>query len=387
MSNKKILTTHVGSLIRPPALKEFIAKKQGGLPYDQRAYETTLRDSVAEVVAQQVRTGIDIPSDGEFGKGISWSQYVLDRLSGFTRRPAKPGEHGFARGADRARFAEFYKELDAAEGPPAAVGATAGIAACTGPVKYTGQAELQRDIDNFKAALQRAGGNQGFLPVAAPASVVPDRINEHYKSDEDLLVAIAEAMRTEYRAIVDAGLFVQLDDARLAVTYDRMVPPKTFDEYHRWVGRQVELINHSLEGIPQERVRYHVCWGSWPGPHTTDVPLKSIVADILKVKAGTYLIEGANPRHEHEWQLWKEIDFPKDRILGLGVISHATNVVEHPELVAERLARVARILGPERVIASTDCGFAQGPFHRRVHPTVMWAKLESLVEGARIASR
>jgi 5-methyltetrahydropteroyltriglutamate--homocysteine methyltransferase len=387
MSDKKILTTHVGSLIRPPALKEFIAKKQGGLPYDQRAYETTLRDSVAEVVAQQVRTGIDIPSDGEFGKGISWSQYVLDRLSGFTRRPAKPGEHGFARGADRARFAEFYKELDAAEGPPAAVGATAGIAACTGPVKYTGQAELQRDIDNFKAALQRAGGNQGFLPVAAPASVVPDRINEHYKSDEDLLVAIAEAMRTEYRAIVDAGLFVQLDDARLAVTYDRMVPPKTFDEYHRWVGRQVELINHSLEGIPQERVRYHVCWGSWPGPHTTDVPLKSIVADILKVKAGTYLIEGANPRHEHEWQLWKEIDFPKDRILGLGVISHATNVVEHPELVAERLARVARILGPERVIASTDCGFAQGPFHRRVHPTVMWAKLESLVEGARIASR
>jgi 5-methyltetrahydropteroyltriglutamate--homocysteine methyltransferase len=384
---RKILTTHVGSLIRPPALKEFIAKKQGGLPYDQRAYETTLRDSVAEVVAQQVRTGIDIPSDGEFGKGISWSQYVLDRLSGFTRRPAKPGEHGFARGADRARFAEFYKELDAAEGPPAAVGATAGIAACTGPVKYTGQAELQRDIDNFKAALQRAGGNQGFLPVAAPASVVPDRINEHYKSDEDLLVAIAEAMRTEYRAIVDAGLFVQLDDARLAVTYDRMVPPKTFDEYHRWVGRQVELINHSLEGIPQERVRYHVCWGSWPGPHTTDVPLKSIVADILKVKAGTYLIEGANPRHEHEWQLWKEIDFPKDRILGLGVISHATNVVEHPELVAERLARVARILGAERVIASTDCGFAQGPFHRRVHPTVMWAKLESLVEGARIASR
>jgi 5-methyltetrahydropteroyltriglutamate--homocysteine methyltransferase len=387
MSDKKILTTHVGSLIRPPALKEFIAKKQGGLPYDQRAYETTLRDSVAEVVAQQVRTGIDIPSDGEFGKGISWSQYVLDRLSGFTRRPAKPGEHGFARGADRARFAEFYKELDAAEGPPAAVGATAGIAACTGPVKYTGQAELQRDIDNFKAALQRAGGNRGFLPVAAPASVVPDRINEHYKSDEDLLVAIAEAMRTEYRAIVDAGLFVQLDDARLAVTYDRMVPPKTFDEYHRWVGRQVELINHSLEGIPQERVRYHVCWGSWPGPHTTDVPLKSIVADILKVKAGTYLIEGANPRHEHEWQLWKEIDFPKDRILGLGVISHATNVVEHPELVAERLARVARILGAERVIASTDCGFAQGPFHRRVHPTVMWAKLESLVEGARIASR
>jgi 5-methyltetrahydropteroyltriglutamate--homocysteine methyltransferase len=383
---KKILTTHVGSLIRPPALKEFIAKKQGGLPYDKQAYEQTLRDSVAEVVAQQVSTGIDIPSDGEFGKGISWSQYVLDRLSGFTRRPAKPGEHAFARGADRARFAEFYKELDAADGPPAAVGAAAGIAACTGPVKYTGQAELQRDIDNFKAALASAGGTQGFLPVAAPASVIPDRVNEHYKSDEDLLVAIAEAMRTEYRAIVDAGLFVQLDDARLAVTYDRMVPPKGFDEYHRWVGRQVELINHSLAGIPEERVRYHVCWGSWPGPHTTDVPLKSIVADILKVRAGTYLIEGANPRHEHEWQLWREVKLPSGRKLAPGVISHATNVVEHPELVAERVGRLARLVGAENVLASTDCGFAQGPFHRRVHPTVMWAKFESLVEGARLAS-
>ena len=384
---KRIQTTHVGSLIRPPELREFIARKQNGLPFDKSLYEKTLRDTVAAVVKRQVEAGIDIPSDGEFGKSISWSQYALERLSGFERRPARPGEHGFARGADRARFAEFYKELDAADGPPAQVGASAGIAVCTGPVKYTGQGELQRDIDNFKAALAKAGAKQGFLPVAAPASVIPDRVNEHYKSEEDLLVAIAEAMRTEYRAIVDAGLFVQLDDARLAVTYDRMVPPKSFDEYHRWVGRQVELINHSLEGIPEERVRYHVCWGSWPGPHTTDVPLKSIVADILKVKAGTYLIEGANPRHEHEWSLWKEIDFPNNRILGLGVISHATNVVEHPELVAERLARVARILGPERVVASTDCGFAQGPFHRRVHPTIMWAKLEALVEGARIASR
>ena len=267
-------------------------------------------------------------------------------MSGFTRRPAKPGEHGFARGADRARFADFYKELDAADGPPAAVGASAGVAVCTGPVKYTGQAELQRDIDNFKAALSKAGAKQGFLPVAAPASVIPDRVNEHYKSEEDLLVAIAEAMRTEYRAIVDAGLYVQLDDARLAVTYDRMVPPKSFGEYKSWVARQVELINHALEGIPEDRVRYHVCWGSWPGPHTTDVPLKSIVDEILKVKAGLYLIEGANPRHEHEWQVWKEIDFPENKILGSGVITHATNIVEHPELVAERVARLAKILGP-----------------------------------------
>jgi 5-methyltetrahydropteroyltriglutamate--homocysteine methyltransferase len=383
--DKKILTTHVGSLIRPPELLPFIRAKQDGLPFDNSLYQKTLTESVAAVVKRQVEAGIDIPSDGEFGKGISWSQYVLDRMSGFTRRPAKPGEHGFARGADRARFADFYKELDAADGPPAAVGASAGVAACTGPVKYTGQAELQRDIDNFKAALAKAGARQGFLPVAAPASVIPDRVNEHYKSEEDLLVAIAQAMRTEYKAIVDAGLYVQLDDARLAVTYDRMVPPKSFGEYKSWVARQVELINHALEGIPEDRVRYHVCWGSWPGPHTTDVPLKSIVDEILKVKAGLYLIEGANPRHEHEWQVWKDVKLPAGRKLGAGVISHATNVVEHPELVAERVGRLVKILGPESVMASTDCGFAQGPFHRRVHPTVMWAKLESLAEGARLA--
>jgi 5-methyltetrahydropteroyltriglutamate--homocysteine methyltransferase len=385
MPNKKIPTTHVGSLIRPPELLPFIRAKQNKEPYDQQAYAKALRDSVAAVVKRQVEAGVDIPSDGEFGKGISWSQYVLERMSGFIRRPAKAGEHGFARGADRARFADFYQELDAADGPPAAVNASAGIAVCTAAVKYTGQAELQRDIDNFKAALQAAGAQHGFLPVAAPASVIPDRVNEHYKSEEDLLVAIAEAMRTEYKAIVDAGLYVQLDDARLAVTYDRMVPPASFGEYKSWVARQVELINHALEGIPEDRVRYHVCWGSWPGPHTTDVPLKGIVDEILKVRAGAYLIEGANPRHEHEWQVWKDARLPSGRKLGLGVISHSTNVVEHPELVAERLSRVARLVGPENVLASTDCGFAQGPFHRRVHPTVMWAKLEALAEGARLA--
>jgi 5-methyltetrahydropteroyltriglutamate--homocysteine methyltransferase len=381
----KILTTHVGSLIRPPELLPFIRAKQNKEPYDEAAYRKTLKDSVAAVVKRQVAAGVDVPSDGEFGKGISWSQYVLDRMSGFTRRPAKAGEHGFARGADRARFADFYKELDAADGPPASVNASAGIAVCNGPVKYTGQAELQRDIDNFKAALAAAGAKHGFLPVAAPASVIPDRVNEHYKTDEDLLVAIASAMRTEYKAIVDAGLYVQLDDARLAVTYDRMVPPSSFAEYKSWVARQVELINHALEGIPEDRVRYHVCWGSWPGPHTTDVPLAAIADEILKVKAGLYLIEGANPRHEHEWQVWKDVKLPSGRKLGAGVITHATNIVEHPELVAERVGRLAKILGPENVLASTDCGFAQGPFHRRVHPTVMWAKLESLAEGAALA--
>lgn len=335
---------------------------------------------------RQAEAGIDIPSDGEFGKAISWSQYALERLSGFERRAVKSAAD-VARGADRTRFAEFYAELDGASGPPATALSAVGEAVCVGPIRYTGQAELQLDIANFKAALAAAGVEEGFLPVAAPASVIPDRKNEYYRNDEEMLAAIAEAMREEYRAIVEAGLLVQLDDARAAVTYDRMVPPASFADYRRWLERQVEAINHSTEGIPTERIRYHVCWGSWPGPHTTDVPLKDIVDLVLRVRAGAYLIEGANPRHEHEWRVWEGAKLPPGSVLVPGVISHATNVVEHPELVAERIVRLARLVGRENVVAGTDCGFAQGPFHRRVHPSIMWAKLESLAEGARIASR
>jgi 5-methyltetrahydropteroyltriglutamate--homocysteine methyltransferase len=386
-SSDRIRTTHVGSLIRPPELLQFIRPRQNGQPYDEQAYAKCLRQSVAEVVRRQADAGIDVVSDGEFGKSISWSQYALERLSGFERRAARAGEHGFSRGADRARFADFYRELDAADGPPAAVGASAGIAVCVGPISYTGQAEIRRDIDNFKAALEQSGAWQGFLPVASPTSVIPDRKNEYYKSDRELLYAIADAMRAEYRAVLDAGLFLQLDDARLAVTYDRMVPPASFADYRNWVAMNVEAINHALQGIPEERVRYHVCWGSWPGPHVTDVPLKEIVDLVLKVKAGTYLIEGANPRHEHEWRVWESVPLPPEKVLAPGMVSHATNVVEHPELIAQRIVRLAKLVGRERVLASTDCGFAQGPFHRRVHPSIMWAKLEALAEGARLASR
>jgi 5-methyltetrahydropteroyltriglutamate--homocysteine methyltransferase len=383
----RILTTHVGSLIRPPALLEFIRARQSRAPYDEAAYRRTLAESVQQVVSEQAKAGIDVPSDGEFGKAISWSQYALERLSGFERRQATPGANPFARGADRARFAEFYAELDRADGPPATAGASGALAVCVAPIEYTGQDELARDIANFKAALSAAGVKQGFLPVAAPSSVIPDRRNEYYASDEDCQQAIARAMRAEYKAIVDAGLYVQLDDARFAVTYDRMVPPASFADYRHWLGFQVDLINEALAGIPEERVRYHVCWGSWPGPHTTDVPLKDVVDLVLKVKAGTYLIEGANPRHEHEWRVWESVKLPAGKTLVPGVISHATNVVEHPELVAERLVRIGRLIGPDNLMAGTDCGFAQGPFHRRVHPSIMWAKLESLAAGARLASR
>jgi 5-methyltetrahydropteroyltriglutamate--homocysteine methyltransferase len=386
-STERILTTHVGSLIRPAPLLPFIRARQSGQPYDQRAYGACLAGAVAEVVREQAAAGIDVPSDGEFGKGISWSQYALERLSGFERRPAVPGENRFARGADRSRFAEFYAELDAASGPPATAGAAVGEAVCVAPVRYTGQAEVQRDIDNFKAALKAAGVAEGFLPVAAPASVIPDKKNEYYRSDEEMLAAIADAMRVEYRAIVDAGLLLQLDDARAAVTYDRMVPPASFADYRRWLEVQVEAINHATEGIPTERIRYHVCWGSWPGPHTTDVALKDIADLVLRVRAGAYLIEGANPRHEHEWRVWENVKLPQGSVLVPGVISHATNVVEHPELVAQRIVRIARLVGRENVLAGTDCGFAQGPFHRRVHPSIMWAKLETLAAGARLASK
>jgi 5-methyltetrahydropteroyltriglutamate--homocysteine methyltransferase len=381
-STDRVLTTHVGSLIRPAPLLEFLRARQASKPFDRVAYATCLRDSVAEIVAHQAAAGIDVVSDGEFGKSISWSQYVLERLSGFERRPVAAGANPFQRGADRERFAEFYAELDAREGV-----ATTTDSVCVGPIRYTGQAELQADIDNFKVALGKTKVAEAFLPVAAPASVIPDRKNEYYKNDEELLRAIGEAMRTEYRMIVDAGFLLQLDDARTAVTFDRMVPPASFADYRRWVASHVEVLNHAIEGIPADRIRYHVCWGSWPGPHTTDVPLKDIVDLILQVKVGAYVIEGANPRHEHEWKVWSEVKLPADKVLIPGVISHATNIVEHPELVAERIMRLARLVGRESLIAGTDCGFAQGPFHRRVHPSIMWAKLEALAAGARLASK
>jgi 5-methyltetrahydropteroyltriglutamate--homocysteine methyltransferase len=381
-STDRILTTHVGSLIRPPQLLEFIRARQSGQPYDEDAYQRCLAESVADVVREQAEAGIDVVSDGEFGKSISWSQYLLTRLSGFERRPIQPGANPFQRGADRERFTEFYAELDARDGV-----ATTSEAVCVGPVSYTGQAELRRDIDNFKAALKGAKVAEGFLPVAAPASVIPDRKNEHYANDEEYLAAIADAVHVEYKMIVDSGLLVQLDDARTAVTYDRMVPPASFRDYRKWVAMHMEALNHAVKGLPPEQIRYHVCWGSWPGPHTTDVPMKDIVDLVLKAKVGAYVIEMANPRHEHEWRVWDDVKLPPGKVLIPGVISHATNIVEHPELIAERIVRLAKLVGRENVIAGTDCGFAQGPFHRRVHPTVMWAKLEALAQGARLASK
>jgi 5-methyltetrahydropteroyltriglutamate--homocysteine methyltransferase len=386
-STNRILTTHVGSLVRPPRLLEFVRARQNGDAIDEQAYGQCLKDSVAEVVRQQAQVGIDIVNDGEFGKSTSWSLYALKRLSGFELRPIQPGADPFARGADRERFKEFYAELEGARADRAWSKVTTRDAVCVAPIRYTGLDELQRDIDNLKAGLRGVPVEEAFLPVAAPSSAIPDRKNEYYRSDEELVVALAEALRTEYRTIVDSGFLLQVDDARAAVTYDRMIPRANFEDYHRWLGRHVEVLNHALEGIPEERIRYHVCWGSWPGPHVTDVPLRKIADLILKVGAGAYLIEAANPRHEHEWQVWKDVKLPDGRLLVPGVVSHGSNVVEHPELVAERLLRFAGVVGRENIIAGTDCGFAQEELNRRVHPSIMWAKLEAMVEGARLASR
>jgi 5-methyltetrahydropteroyltriglutamate--homocysteine methyltransferase len=265
--------------------------------------------------------------------------------------------------------------------------ANPSLVACVGPVKYIGQDIVKRDIDNFKAALKGVKVEEAFMPVVAPSSVLPDRKDEHHKSEEEWLAAITEAMRVEYKMIVDAGFILQIDDARFATAYDRMVPPGTFADYRQWLEKFVESLNHALEGIPEDRVRYHVCWGSWPGPHVSDVPLRDVVDLILKVKAGAYVIESANPRHEHEWSVWKTAKLPPGRVLIPGVISHATNVVEHPELIAERTVRFANLVGRENVMIGTDCGFAQGTFYRRVHPSIMWAKFEALAEGARLATK
>ena len=388
-SKDRILTTHVGSLIRPQEIKDHLLAMRGD-DYDEAAHRASLTKCVAEIVRQQAEAGVDVVSDGEFGKGISWSQYVLERLSGFERRFLDEGAPDpYAAGADRERFADFYKDMDEVDARTSRSdgGAVKSESICTGPITYTGQDALNRDIENLKAAMDATDVVEGFLPVAAPASAIPDRRNEYYKSNEECVFALADAMRTEYKTITDAGLLVQIDDARAAVTYDRMLPTTGKEEFLKWLAMHMEALNHAIEGIPAEQIRYHVCWGSWPGPHTTDVPLKDIADLVLSVNAGAYVIEGANPRHEHEWRVWEDVKLPDGKMLIPGVISHATNVVEHPELVAERIVRLAKLVGRENVMGSTDCGFAQGPFHQRVHPTIMWAKLEALAEGSKLASQ
>jgi 5-methyltetrahydropteroyltriglutamate--homocysteine methyltransferase len=378
-SHDRILTTHVGSLVRPPELARYIEAIDNGVKVDQAAFDRCLTDCVAGVVQRQQQAGIDVVSDGEFGKFRSWSFYVLDRLAGIEEWAV---ESPRGAGRDQLLFPDFYAEYFPTQKLP-----KRGTAVCVGPVTYKGQAAVQKDIAVFKAALQGASVADAFLPVVAPASAVPRHKNEYYKDDEEFLFKLAEALREEYKAIVDAGLLVQIDDAFLPYMYDVAFAANELAAYRKWAQVRIEALNHAIAKLPEDRIRYHICWGSFNTPHVTDVPLKDIVDLVLKVKAGAYCIEMGNPRHEHEWRVWESVKLPDGRKLIPGVISHATNVVEHPELVAERLTRIAKLVGRENVVGGTDCGFAQSPHVRRVHPSIMWAKLEALAEGARLASR
>ena len=381
-SSNRILTTHVGSMTRPPEVVEALRPKEAGQPYNKQELESRIKNAVESVVKRQVETGIDIPSDGEFSKS-SFSGYANERLSGFENKPydATDGPPQL-RGRDRKAFAEFYKEYDSTQGTGAG-----GAAICTGPVTYIGQEIVATDIANFKAALVGLHTEEAFIPAVAPGTMELQRRNEYYATEEEYLYAIADAMHEEYRAIVDAGYILQIDDPRIVTQYDTPDPALSIQEYRRFAELRIDALNHALKGLPEERIRYHLCWGSWHGPHTTDVPLKDIVDIILKINAGAYSVEAANPRHEHEWEVWETNKLPAGKILIPGVIAHTTSHVEHPELVSQRLVNYARIVGKENIIASVDCGFAQGAFIQRVHPSIMWAKLQALSEGATLASK
>ncbi len=392
-----ILTSHAGSLPRPEALIAAYRARKSGEGIAEEAFQQTLRAAVTEVVRRQREIGIDVPGDGEFGKAMaqpvnygSWWRYSWQRLGGLEPgrvslyemepRRSRPGAivlTSFGDRRDRTRFAAAYNDPEAGittgPRPPAPV--------CVGPLRYVGHDALRADIANFKAALAAAGIEEGFMTAVAPGSCA--RIgNAYYKTEEEFLYACAEAMREEYRAIVEAGLILQLDDPAIAENWDMINPEPTVAEYRKFTMVRIEALNHAIRGLPRERIRFHLCWGSWHGPHTTDIPLRDIIDLVLAIDCAAYSFEAGNVRHEHEWRVWREVRLPDDKILLPGVVSHATNVVEHPELVADRILRFAGIVGRERVIAATDCGLGG-----RVHPQIAWAKLEALAAGAALATR
>ena len=386
-----ILTSHAGSLPRPDDLIE----AWGG--NDEHALATKLTASVADVVRRQREVGVDVPGDGEFGKPMtqrvnygSWWRYSWNRLGGLDPhgpslyemepRRSSPGRvvlTSFGDRRDRTQFSAAYNDpesgITTGPRPPAPI--------CVAPIHYAGHDAIKDDISRFKAALQVAGVGEGFMTAVAPGSA--SRIgNSYYKTDEELVYACAEAMREEYKAILDAGLVLQLDDPCIAENWDQINPAPSVEEYQKFTMVRVEALNHAIRGLPRERIRFHLCWGSWHGPHTTDIPMCDIVDVMLAIDVQAYSFEAGNVRHEHEWKVWQDVKLPDDKLILPGVVSHATNVVEHPELVAERIVRFANFVGRQRVIASTDCGLGG-----RIHPQIAWAKLQALAQGAELATR
>jgi len=379
-SEKRILTTHVGSLVRPPELKALsrFGKDPVAKSPPRHQQQEILRQATVEVVKKQASVGLDIISDGEFAKS-SWSNYILDRITGFEIRPHELHPVAWL-GRDLQRFGEVIGR----EMPSAITGRP--TEACVGPIEYGDRAAIRQAIANFQTALEGINVEEAFLTAVAPASTAYDGVNEYYASEKEYVFALAEALRQEYLEIHQAGLLLQVDDAVLANMYDHLVQQSP-ERYREWAQLRVDALNHALRGIPEDRVRYHVCFGSWHVPHLADAPLEEIVSFIVQVRAGAYSIEAANPRHEHEWRVWQGGRLPKGRILIPGVITHHTITVEHPRLIADRIIRYAKLVGPENVIAGTDCGFAQADVIERVPAPVMWAKVQALVEGAALASK
>jgi 5-methyltetrahydropteroyltriglutamate--homocysteine methyltransferase len=399
---QRILVTHAGSLIRPQELLSFLsAVDHGRASAEGDEYHAALAKAVAYVVRRQTETGIDVIDDGEMGKA-TWITYLYERTTGLEARPVTGNFSSILPASrDRQHFPGAYAELDMLEhdatvrvrteisGPEVEQEAAARVSwACTGPMAYDRTA-IDRDLVNFKAALETAGKDiaETFMPVVAPASAYW-LANEHYPTDEEFVYALADVLHEEYKAIVESGAFLQVDDAVLMHEADTMLSRgQSWEDYRRWARLRVDALNHALRGLPQDRIRYHICFGSWHGPHAYDPPLRDSIDLVLAVNAKYYLMEQANPRHEHEWKIWEDVKLPDGKVLVPGVVTHHTNIVEHPELVAQRLIRLANVVGRDQVMGGTDCGFAQGSFMHRVHEEIQWAKLASLAEGARIASR
>jgi 5-methyltetrahydropteroyltriglutamate--homocysteine methyltransferase len=394
----RILTSHAGSLPRPEDLIALNERRAEGNFSDEAGYLSELRAAVADVVARQQAIGIDLVNDGEYGHSMgqrydygTWWTYVFPRLTGveltdltiadIPQSEAKPGEiklASFAERRDWQAFADAYADPTAGVAIP---NRTALAPVCRGPITYQGQADVQRDIADMKAAMVAAGVSDGFLNAVAPASCARFG-NEHYADDEEMMYACADAMREEYMAIIDAGLGLQLDDPAIAENWDQINPAPSVEDYRRFTRKRVEALNWSIRGLPADRIRFHLCWGSWHGPHTTDIPMADIVDVMLEINAGAYSFEAANVRHEHEWKVWRDVRLPEGKVILPGVVSHSTNVIEHPEVVADRIVRYAEVVGRDNVVASTDCGLGG-----RVHPQIAWAKLDALAKGAELASK
>jgi 5-methyltetrahydropteroyltriglutamate--homocysteine methyltransferase len=387
-SDTRILTTHTGSLPRPPDLVEALNAKELGKSYDTAALNKRIRRAVAEVAQRQTETGLDVINDGEHSK-VSWMAYARARLSGIEEIDSPVRFRGATR--DSLAFAAAYDDMRvmlAARSSAIVAKRTVRPKAwvCTGPIAYVGGDELRADIENLKLALQNTKAKEAFLTAISLSNLELYYENQYYPSAEEYLTALADAMRVEYKAIVDAGFVLQIDDPRMATHYNR-TPDASVEDCRRFMALRVEAVNYALRGIPPDRVRFHTCYSVNIAPRVSDFELKHFVDLLLQINAGAYLFEAGNPRHEHEWELWREVKLPDDKLLIPGVVSHCIHLVEHPELVAQRLIRFAEVVGRERVIAGTDCGFGTSGAGDEVHPDVAWAKLRSLVEGAEIASR